>query len=141
MYVGPIYTTEARKAVCPWCIAEGRAAVTWGAKFNDVRGVPHGVPEEVRDIIAQRTPGFETWQGNEWLFSDTDALVFEGEISGAALIAEGKAAKIAACRSALAEWNYSADFDLREIVTGGQPAVYLFRDRDNGRFRAYADMT
>lgn len=68
-------------------------------------------------------------------------LVFESEVSGARLLEKGDAERIAACRAALAEWGWPEGFDLREIETGGEPAVYLFRDRATGRFRAHADMS
>ena len=93
------------------------------------------------EIIGTRTPGFATWQGNAWLFSETDALVFEGEASGGRLLKVGDTERIAACRAALAEGDEPEDFALRQIETGGELAVYLFRDRATGRFRAYADMS
>jgi hypothetical protein len=48
---------------------------------------------------------------------------------------------MAACRKALDEWHFPEDFDFAGITRGGQPAVYLFRDRQSGDYSAYADMT
>lgn len=141
IYEGPIYSTFDIAKVCPWCIENGSAAEKWEASFNDVRDVPNGVPADVVKRITSRTPGYVTWQGNTWLFSQSDALAFVGEVSGDELLAESDTGKITACRNALAEWGIGDDFDLADITIAGQPAVYLFRDRQTGVYEAYADMT
>lgn len=143
MYVGPIYCEDEIEEVCPWCIANGMAAAKWSASFNSVyNDVPNGVPKHVLDIIVERTPGYETWQENHWLYSETDALIFIGEVSGAKLISEGNHDKIQACMNALNEWKFDWTIEhLKEVVIGGQPAIYLFQDDRTGKHRAYADMT
>ena len=141
MYIGPIYATDEIEEVCPWCIADGKAASKWSASFNDVYLASKEVPKYVIETIEQRTPGYETWQGNKWLFSANDALIFVGEVVGQELINENNLAKIQACRSALSEWNTSPKFELSDVVIGGQPAIYLFQDKAGGIYKAYADMT
>lgn len=141
MYVGPIYSTDEIDEVCPWCIADGKAASKWSASFNDVYLASSEVPSGVIETISQRTPGYETWQGNKWLFSESDALIFVGEVDGNELLNGNDVAKIGACRDALSEWNFPKEFDLSNLVIGGQPAIYLFRDKVSGNFKAYADMT
>ena len=74
MYVGPIYSTGYIEEVCPWCIADGKAASKWSASFNDVYFASNEVPKDVVQTVDQRTPGYETWQGNKWLFSANGAL-------------------------------------------------------------------
>ena len=73
MYVGPIYATEDIEEVCPWCIADGKAVSKWLAGFNDVYLASNEVPKDIVKTIDRRTPGYETWQGNKWLFSVSDA--------------------------------------------------------------------
>ena len=90
--------------------------------------VPEGVPKDVVEKIETKTPGYETWQGNRWLFSNSDALVFLGEVIGIDLIRDGDESKVAACLNALTKWNIPSDFDLSQIVIGGESAVYLFQD-------------
>lgn len=141
MYVGPIYCIEDIEEVCPWCISDGRAADKWDASFNDVYNIADSVPKLIVALIDARTPGYETWQGNRWLFSETDALVFVGEVIGKDLIRQGEDDKITACREALQEWGIGSDFDLSQVVIGGQPAIYLFQDKETSKFSAYADMT
>ncbi len=104
IYRGPIYCRGGGiEEVCPWCIADGSAAKKWSAMiFNDlVPDLPATVPNDVVREITERTPGFETWQGNIWLFSRDDAMLFLNEVAGRQLLAEGNAAKIEACLSAL----------------------------------------
>lgn len=141
MYCGPIYCKDNILHVCPWCIHSGEATRKWDASFNDAHSIPKNVPKQIIDTVCNRTPGFESWQTNHWLFSETDAMMFVGEIDGVTLLAEADDLKIAACRRALDEWHFSEEFDLAEITRGGQPAVYLFRDRQSGEYSAYADMT
>ena len=144
MYVGPVYAHDEIEEVCPWCIADGSAARKWSAQFNDVIRLPDGVPRSVVQEILERTPGFETWQGNQWLFSENDAMIFVGEVIGKDLLNEGSEEKIEASLDALREWNFEPDEAtdlLKHVVRGGQPAIYLFQDRQSGEFAAYADMT
>ncbi|WP_150526816.1 CbrC family protein [Roseibium sediminis] len=141
MYVGPIYCIEEVEEVCPWCIHDGSAADKWGANFNDIIHAPSGVPEHILVTVASRTPGYVSWQDNKWLFSHNDALVFRGDVVGKDLIKRNETAKISACRAALAEFKFPEDFDLSNVVFGGQPAIYLFQDRATGQYHAYADMT
>ena len=141
MYVGPIYCVDDVSEVCPWCIADGSAAAKWSASFNDLYNIPDGVPQHVVRTIDSRTPGYSTWQGNTWLFSENDALVFVGEVIGSAIVRKSETEKINACRNALVDWNFPSDFDLSNVVIGGQPAIYLFQDKETAEYRAYADMT
>ena len=142
MYVGPIYTTADVEMACPWCIADGTAAAKWSARFNDVDNAPPGVSKQTVLEIETRTPGYSSWQGNIWLFSQTDAMVFLGEVHGGELLQEGNAEKVEACLKALRDWNldWPAE-DLKRVLPGDQPAIYLFQDRTTAAFDAYADMT
>jgi len=140
VYVGPIYCKEDVSEVCPWCIADGSAAEKWSATFNDSYNIPTGVPKQVIELIDARTPGYSTWQGNRWLYSEHDALVFVGEVTGSTLIRKDEDEKVFACREALIDWNFPSDFDLSQVVVGGQPAIYLFQDRETKHYKAYADM-
>ncbi|WP_106165675.1 CbrC family protein [Tritonibacter scottomollicae] len=141
MYVGPIYCVDDVSEVCPWCLADGSAAAKWSAIFNDLYDIPEGVPQHVVQTIDSRTPGYSTWQGNRWLFSEDDALVFVGEVIGSTIVRKNETEKISACRKALGDWNFPNDFDLSDVVIGGQPAIYLFQNKKTAEYKAYADMT
>jgi uncharacterized protein CbrC (UPF0167 family) len=144
MYVGPIYCRDRPEHVCPWCIADGSAAKEWSAIFNDPINVPRGVPNAVVDEIMRRTPGYWTWQGNSWLFSDDDAMVLLGAVDGSEIVKEGNPAKIDACMRALRSWTWTFEVTiefLEDVVPHGMPALHWFQDRRSGSFAACADMT
>jgi uncharacterized protein CbrC (UPF0167 family) len=66
-------------ALCPWCIADGRAAERFDATFTDVGvDVPADVPVSVLDEVAQRTLSFSAWQQDHWLYHCSDACAFLG---------------------------------------------------------------
>lgn len=69
VYTGPVYATReaAEEALCPWCIASGSAHQKFGAEFVDAEALDAAVPADIVIEIAQRTPGFSSWQGERWL--------------------------------------------------------------------------
>lgn len=142
MYVGPIYVIEDIIEVCPWCVADGSAAAKWDASFNIIQGVPGTVPDAVVLEIQTRTPGFETWEENHWLYSGTDAMVFLGEVMGREVLDEDDTNKVDACLKALQALNWTPEESrkvLRAVTIAGQPAIYLFQDRHTGDYAAYAE--
>jgi uncharacterized protein CbrC (UPF0167 family) len=80
VYVGPVYGVDGLdEHLCPWCVAEGRAARSFGAEFVDTgAGVPRGIPAEVLDELATRTIGFAAWQPERWLYHCGDGAAFLG---------------------------------------------------------------
>src|SRR5262249_13519113 len=50
-------------ALCPWCIADGSAAKKLGVSFSDEHGLLEaGLAKSIVEEVAQRTPGFLSWQ-------------------------------------------------------------------------------
>ena len=72
------YSVEEYSCICPWCIADGRAARTLGASF--VQGHEGELPPAVWDELTHRTPGYESWQGELWLTHCDDACAFHGDL-------------------------------------------------------------
>ncbi len=70
---------------CPWCIADGSAAMRLQVEFTDVRNeqVPADVPGRVLDAIAERTPGFSGHQQEHWLYHCADGAAFIGRTEAA----------------------------------------------------------
>jgi len=139
MYVGPMFHLEEPEEVCLWCIASGLAADRWNATFCSVHNAPAGVPETIKEIIERRTPAFMSWQDPQWIFSQTDAMVFVGEVDGQTIVDESNRQKINACLNALRQFHGSwTEEALAGVKIGGEPSVYLFQDRHAGKFHAYA---
>ncbi len=81
LYVGPVYTEDdvTDGSLCPWCIADGRAASTFDAAFTDIGEYgPDDAPQSVLDEVSRRTPGFNAWQQDHWLYHCGDACAFVG---------------------------------------------------------------
>lgn len=67
LYTGPVYAEDdLDDALCPWCIADGAAADKYDATFVDSEALPDSASEEVSEEILTRTPGFNSWQGEQW---------------------------------------------------------------------------
>jgi uncharacterized protein len=79
---GYIYTASAyceedlEEALCPWCIADGSAHGKFYATFVDEAAFPDDVPAAVVEEIAQRTPGYSSWQSEQWFSCCGDAMAF-----------------------------------------------------------------
>ena len=83
VYTGPVYAPGELEALCPWCIADGTAAETFGAEFTEVGvGAPEDVARDVLEELAFRTPGFSGWQQEHWLYHCGDAAAFLGIDAG-----------------------------------------------------------
>lgn len=83
IYTGPAYGEEEFKdCLCPWCIADGSAAGQLGASFADTHALARaGISQEIRAQIEQRTPGYVSWQPENWLSHCADACAFHGDLS------------------------------------------------------------
>lgn len=146
VYDGPVYSEKFHHlahCLCPWCIADGSAARQFGAEFAD-SGTMDDVPDEVRDEIARRTPGFNAWQQEQWLTCCGDAAEFLGMAGSAELKTQFKDALPAV------EEHLRQDFDLsgkalKQFVAGlskdGMPTAYVFRCRHCREYLAYVDET
>lgn len=78
IYVGPVYSEHdgLDDALCPWCIADGKAHEKFDASFTDEAGFPDEIPRGVIEEVAYRTPGFNSWQEGQWLTCCSDATAF-----------------------------------------------------------------
>lgn len=83
VYVGPVYSVDDHHdEICPWCISDGTAAARFEAEFVDAHPlVQAGVPKSVIDHVVHRTPGYLTWQADDWLSHCNDACAFHGHAS------------------------------------------------------------
>jgi uncharacterized protein CbrC (UPF0167 family) len=105
-YEGPFYSARDVGALCPWCIADGKAAAKFAGEFTDwasVEGVspaPGAVichsdwlasPDvgaaigadmnaEVLEELTRRTPGYCGWQQERWLAHCGEPCAFAGYV-------------------------------------------------------------
>ncbi len=76
-YVGSFYSIEEPDYICPWCIANGKAAEKYDGEFNDYCGIEgvavmpgdeeSSIPKGLLDEICTRTPSYFSWQQEAWL--------------------------------------------------------------------------
>lgn len=132
MYSGPIYAVDEIEFVCPWCIADGSGASEFDAEFTTTDGSPSEVPGHVLDEIVHRTPGFEGWQQERWLFHCGDGAEFYGRAGWAEVSASPGAVE------SLRTDGWPEDV-LPSLRPDGDLTAYLFRCRHCGQFLAYAD--
>ena len=142
-YVGPVYTLEELDdQLCPWCVADGRAAAVLDASFTDVEWrVPQDVAANVTDVILRRTLGFHGWQQERWLHHCRDAAEFHGAVGARELAAFPDA--VAHLRAQMAQYHNwrprQIDEYLQTLTKDGAPTAYLFRCRHCGGHLAYSD--
>lgn len=68
IYTGPVYAEkDLDDALCPWCVADGSAHQKYDALFVDTEAFVEGTDPALIDEIAQRTPGFSSFQQERWL--------------------------------------------------------------------------
>jgi len=58
------YTLEEDVTICPWCIADGRAAKVLGIEFNC--GDTDEVDNKNRILLTKETPAYPSWQDHFW---------------------------------------------------------------------------
>ena len=124
-------------AICPWCIADGSAAKKYDATF--VQEVENGAPDSVVKEIMERTPGYESWQGEIWLTHCNDACEFHGDMSRADLAALSPEAEA----QFLAENDFIDDWPefKKHYAPKGDTALYKFVCRHCGLVRIGVDMS
>jgi uncharacterized protein CbrC (UPF0167 family) len=131
--MGPIFTAleeieEAQDAgelvICPWCIADGRAAAAYDARFVELAVIHRrpGVAAEVVEEVERRTPGFRPLFGPYWVRHHGDACAFVITVTSENL-------------PQLSPEEQEAIRDERQALEGDHPApVYLFRCLHCGRY-------
>lgn len=144
-YQGSFYSTRSRaewQPLCPWCIADGRAADTFDGSFvSDFEGINPDPRQPSQPIsaaslaqVSGRTPGYLSWQGDLWLTHCGEASVFKGYAGYAELLPvwEEISADIAA-----GGW---AEQDVRQYLRkDGDLTGYLFQCPRCGQHRLHID--
>lgn len=146
LYTGPLYgppgTNALKDKLCPWCIADGSAAERFNATFVDVGwGVPDAVPNAVLEELSQRTPCFQGWQQEHWLYHCDDAAAYLGTADHERLRRHPTA--LEAVLHENDEFGWSAEESrawAESMSVDGSPTAYLFRCCHCGIHLAYGDM-
>ena len=132
VYCTTPYGEQEIEFVCPWCIADGTASAKLGASFSDSWPLSQAeISKEIIDEVTLRTPGYVSWQQENWIVCCDDACEFHGDADPGEL-----AALHGDDRSRVAK-----DFDLpiddfeemlKHYEPKGSPAIYKFKCRHCG---------
>jgi len=145
IYKGSPYAEEELEdCICPWCISDGSAHDQFDAEFTDYDGIgDYGtwddIPEEVKEEIAFRTPGFVGWQQERWWTHCGDGAEFL-EPAGKEEVLNYDHSIIEVlqedCGLSGKEWdNY-----LNALHKESGPTAYIFRCRHCGKYGGYSDI-
>ena len=117
------YCIDNIKNLCPFCIANGLAAEKFDAEFfQDAEGQGELDPEKDQLLFCQ-TPGYSSWQGENWLSCCQDYCAYLGTVGTRELKAMGIAEQV------LADYEERGEYqDIEEyLVKDGSLCGYLFR--------------
>lgn len=95
-YTNPFYSVDDIDHLCPWCIADGKAAEKYAGSFQDDASI-EGVEaqynekgdydgaqlpcsEDALREVTERTPGYCGWQQEHWLAHCGDLCAFIGYV-------------------------------------------------------------
>jgi uncharacterized protein len=138
IYTGPVYAlSDLRNKICPWCIADGSAHRKFDAEFASFgEGTRDKVSDAVRDEITHRTPGFSSWQGEQWWTHCGDAAEFLGPVGYREAVALGAQLLDALDCGYVGEWREQY---LKSLDRDHGPTGYAFRCRHCGALGGYSD--
>ncbi len=128
VYVASAYSIhEFDRNLCPWCIADGTAHKKFDVEFCDSYPLQNaGINESIIAQVTSRTPGYISWQQEEWLSHCDDACAFLGDATSETIrnMTPKEMAPLCADHGVDAEW-FAKVADTYE--PGGQPAIYHFK--------------
>jgi uncharacterized protein CbrC (UPF0167 family) len=129
LYTAELYGKGDRSPCCPWCIADGSAAAAGFSFIGHVRcasGEYRSLSQEDKALLDERTHGYLSWQGCNWLLCCDKPCIYLGEADDVDL--EGRWASVVPTLEAVSEWpaDKIAQF-VKNVTRGESPAVYVFQ--------------
>lgn len=79
-YTNPFFAVDDIEALCPWCIADGKAAEKFEGSFQDDISVDAVNDKDKLMELIERTPGYNGWQQEYWLAHCNDYCAFKGYV-------------------------------------------------------------
>ena len=129
------YCIDNIKNLCPFCIANGLAAEKFDAEFvQDAEGQGELDPEKDQLLFCQ-TPGYSSWQGENWLSCCQDYCAYLGTVGTRELKDMGIAEQV------LADYEERGEYqDIEEyLVKDGSLCGYLFRCLHCQKYQIWVD--
>jgi len=134
-FLDMIYAEEEVECICPACVASGEAARKFdGAFIQDAE--ENLVDDEAKtDELFHRTPGYASWQGENWLACCNDYCAFVGYVGVAELEEMGLAHEV------IGEYEKKGLYEgvREELEAGGPLSGYLFQCLHCGKYHLWVD--
>ena len=135
-YIDMVYSAEDLDCICLSCIYDGSAAEKFNAEF--VQYAEKVSDPGKRDELFHRTPGYMSWQGENWLACCDDYCAYLGPVGIKEL--EDLGIKDEALRDyAAQDPSYPIDVVEEYLNKDGDMTGYLFRCLHCGKYRLYVD--
>ncbi len=134
-YTGGIYAVTEVEYLCPSCIHSGQAAEKFDGEFQqDLLNSELVNNETYTDEILHRTPGYASWQGNNWVAHCTDYCAFIGYVGWDELVEMGVTEKLE---------HFDGDTNEELAATlrnNGSHQGYLFQCLECQQYIVYSDL-
>ncbi|WP_107839981.1 CbrC family protein [Metasolibacillus meyeri] len=129
-----IYAIEEVEYLCPSCIHSGLAAQKFDGQFQqDLLNSELVLNNDYTDEVLYRTPGYVSWQGNNWLAHCTDYCAFIGYVGWSELVEMGVTEK-------LEDYNgYTNEELAASLRNNGSHQGYLFQCLECQHYILYSD--
>jgi uncharacterized protein CbrC (UPF0167 family) len=144
IYTGPVYSAEEDldDVLCPWCIADGSAHAEFDATFVDDAALGDDVPESSVLEITERTPGFNSWQSEQWPSCCDDATQFIAPAGITELRQHYRTFEASVLNHIIYDMGISGGAALRKLESLHRdqgPTAYLFQCPRCGGHKVYVD--
>ena len=140
-YNGSFYSIEEPDYICPWCIANGKAAEKYDGEFNDYCGIEGSsaesastIPKELLLEVSTKTPSYFSWQQEEWMSHCNEPCAFIG-------YADTKTIEplMSELNEDIEKNGYGAEFIKEHLSKDGHLVGYLFQCVNCGQHRLHVD--
>ncbi len=132
-YIQTMYCVEEVNCICMECVASGAAADKFNGTFiQDADEIDNA---EAKEELFKRTPGYISWQGENWQTCCNDYCEYIGTVGTKELEELGLADVFFE-----ADGSFDGYEDAREyLVKDGSFCGYLFRCLHCGKYKMYVD--
>ena len=129
------YCIDNIENLCPFCIANGLAAEKFDAEFVQDAECQGELDPEKDQLLFCQTPGYSSWQGENWLSCCQDYCAYLGTVGTKELKEMGIAEQV------LADYEERGEYqDIEEyLVKDGSLCGYLFRCLHCQKYQIWVD--
>lgn len=143
-YTSSFYSINEPDYICPWCIANGKAAEKYDGEFNDYYGIENVssnssnseaiIPKDLLLEITNKTPSYISWQQEVWLTHCNEPCAFIGYAD--IKIIEPLLEELS---SDIENSGYGLDFIKSSLSKDGSLVGYLFQCVNCKKHRLHVD--